>query len=201
MADASPSVPAPSPTPPGVAIRQRPPGDRWRPRRHRRNGRTAGRARKRLLAGVLLACLGFVAIAAWDRYTAPVGEKRDGPVALCSAFERRTCLIDGDTGRDNGRKWRLVSIDTPELAEPACENERAVAIAARDRLRTLLADGYRIRASGRADPHGRDLVDIELADGRDAGRVLLDEGLAQKWPNRRNVWCDRYTGMPLRPRG
>ena len=124
-----------------------------------------------------------------------------GPVALCSVLQRRTCLIDGDTGRDKGEKWRLISIDTPELSEPECDNERRLAVAARDRLRTLLADGYRIRASGRHDPHGRSLVDIELADGRDVSRILLTEGLAQKWPNRGNIWCDRYTGSPSRPRG
>jgi endonuclease YncB( thermonuclease family) len=157
--------------------------------------------RARLLFGILVACLGFAAVAAWDRFTAPVGEEREGPIALCSLFERRTCLIDGDTGRDMGRKWRLVSIDTPELSEPGCDNERVVATAARDRLRALLAGGYLIRSTGRNDPHGRDLVDIELADGRDVSRILLKEGLAQKWPNRGNIWCERYTGTPSRPRG
>jgi endonuclease YncB( thermonuclease family) len=166
--------------------------------------RAARRQRRRLwrlLGGVLIACLGFAAIAAWERFAAPRGELRNGPVAFCSVLQRRTCLIDGDTGRDNGEKWRLISIDTPELSEPECDNERRLAVAARDRLRTLLAAGYRIRASGRHDPHGRALVDIELADGRDVSAILLTEGLAQKWPNRGNIWCDRYTGSPTRPRG
>ena len=80
--------------------------------------------------------------------------------------------------------------------------ERAArAIAARNRLRALLAEGYRLRPSGRSDPHGRILVDIDLPDGRDVSRILLDEGLAQKWPNRGNVWCDRYTQVPARKRG
>lgn len=30
-----------------------------------------------------------------------------------------------------------------------------------------------------------------LPDGRDSGRVLLREGLAQLWPNKENVWCGR----------
>ncbi len=150
---------------------------------------------------LLLGCLAFIAIASFERLTAPRGELRAGPIALCSVLERRNCLIDGDTGRDNGRKWRLISIDTPELSEPACEKERVVAVAARDRLRALLADGFRIRSSGRSDPHGRELVDIELPGGGDVSRILLDEGLAQRWPNRGNVWCDRYTGNPRRPRG
>jgi len=149
----------------------------------------------------LLACIGFAAVAAWQRYNEPAGEERSGPVALCSAFEQRNCIIDGDTGRDRGQKWRLVAIDTPEISEPGCENERVLAIAARDRLQALLADGYRIRPTGRTDPHGRNLIDIELPDGRDASRLLLDEGLAQRWPNRGNIWCERYTQTPSRPRG
>ena len=181
----------------GSARSSRPP----RPVRRRRHRTIFTRARRRLIGGILLACLCFAAVAVWERLTEPKGENRVGPVALCSGFQRRTCLIDGDTGRDNGKKWRLISIDTPELSEPECENERRVGTAARDRLRDLLAGGYRIRPSGRDDPHGRSLVDIELPDGRNVSRMLLDEGLAQKWPNRGNIWCDRYTGSPSRPRG
>lgn len=179
-------------------------GRRTHGRRKSTHARRAARARGanlRFWGGVLLACLGFAAFAAWERYNQPVGDVRSGPIALCSAHQRDTCIIDGDTGRDQGQKWRLIAIDTPEISEPGCEHERVVAIAARDRLRDLLADGFRIRASGRKDPHGRNLVDIELADGRDVSRVLLDEGLAQRWPNRGNIWCDRYTGNPARPRG
>jgi endonuclease YncB( thermonuclease family) len=153
------------------------------------------------MVGVVLACLGFAAVALWQRLTEPAGEERSGPVALCWGVDDRTCLIDGDTGRDNGRKWRLISIDTPEIFEPGCENERRMAVSARNRLRALLAEGYRLRPNGRSDPHGRMLVDIELPDGRDVSRILLEEGLAQRWPNQGNIWCDRYTQAPPRSRG
>jgi endonuclease YncB( thermonuclease family) len=191
MADASHIGPAP-------AAGSRAPRRRARARRSH-----AGLSRRttRILVGIALACIGFAAIAAWQRLTEPAGETRGGPVALCAGYDDRTCLIDGDTGRDNGRKWRLIAIDTPELSEPACENERRVAVAARNRLLALLAEGYRLRPSGRSDPHGRILVDIDLPDGRDVSRILLDEGLAQKWPNRGNIWCDRYTQVPARKRG
>lgn len=168
----------------------RPAGARYSAPRRRRWRRAASDRRRRLIVGVFLACLGFAAIAAWDRYTAPVGEDRHGPIATCSAFYRSNCLIDGDTGRDGGRKWRLISIDTPELSEPACDNERRLAGEARRRLQQLMSGGYRIRPNGKIDPHGRALVDIELPDGRDVSRILLDEGLAQRWPNRGNVWCE-----------
>ncbi|MFA5900304.1 MAG: thermonuclease family protein [Hyphomicrobium sp.] len=156
---------------------------------------------RQLAIAIGLAVLAFLISAAWQYYTAPVGEDRAGPLALCNGAPKRSCLIDGDTGRDNGRKWRLISIDAPELADPACEHEMQLAIASRDRLQQLLAGGYKIRYSGRTDPHGRALVDIALPDGRDAGQILKEEGLAQKWPNRGNIWCNRFAGRTTTPGG
>ncbi len=48
---------------------------------------------------------------------------------------------------------------------------------------------YRIDWTGTNGSYGRALVRIALADGRDAGKVLLKEGLAQPWANSGNVWC------------
>jgi endonuclease YncB( thermonuclease family) len=103
-----------------------------------------------------------------------------------------TCLVDGDTGWETGRKWRLIGIDTPEMGGGAeCDQERELAIAARDRLQDLMAEGYSILWSGRNDKFGRSLVDVRTDDGRDVGNILLTEGLAQRWPNHANPWCDR----------
>ena len=145
---------------------------------------------RQLIVVAVVTAVAVLLAMAWDYFTAPVGEDRRGPIALCHSSSQRNCLIDGDTGRDNGRKWRLISIDAPELAEPQCDNERRLAIASRDRLQQLLSADYRIRPSGRDDPNGRALVDILLPDGRDVGRILIAEGLAQRWPNRGNVWCE-----------
>ena len=35
------------------------------------------------------------------------------------------------------------------------------------------------------------LAKVRLADGRDAGQVLIHEGMAQAWPNTGNRWCGR----------
>jgi endonuclease YncB( thermonuclease family) len=115
-------------------------------------------------------------------------------VEICRGGNRRarkvTCLVDGDTGWENGVKWRLDSVDTPELGRPACRNERRAGIAARDRLRDLMSGGYQIEWMGRSGTYRRKLVRIRLADGRYAGRVLIREGLAQPWPNSGNIWCN-----------
>lgn len=105
---------------------------------------------------------------------------------------RRTCLVDGDTGWLDGTKWRIEGIDAPEMDGKAeCAPEREMARASLERLKELMANGYGLRSRGRNDKYGRALVDVVLTDGRDAGRLLLAEGLAQPWPNEGNVWCGR----------
>ena len=50
------------------------------------------------------------------------------------------------------------------------------------RLQALMLGGWSMFGS-RMDTYGRRLVVVAIADGRDAGRVLIDEGLAQSSPN------------------
>jgi micrococcal nuclease len=104
---------------------------------------------------------------------------------------RATCLVDGDTGWEGGLKWRLSAVDAPEITSPGCASERQQGLAARDRLQSLMGAGYTIRWLGRTDRYNRQLVDITLRDGRDAGGVLVWEGLARIWPNGAKQWCNR----------
>jgi len=110
-------------------------------------------------------------------------------IGICN-FHRTTCLVDGDTGWQDGRKWRMLAIDTPEMADKAeCARERELAVAARDRLQILMERGYSIKWLGGNDRFGRALVTVVLPNGQDAGSVLMEEGLAQPWPNHSNPWC------------
>ncbi|WP_099865938.1 thermonuclease family protein [Pararhizobium haloflavum] len=118
------------------------------------------------------------------------------PLPVCEGGDRAarmlTCIVDGDTGWENGVKWRYDSIDTPEMPGHAeCDAEAQMAVQSRDRLRELMGDSYTINWSGDEGSYGRALVTIELADGRYAGEVLISEQLAQPWPNQGNVWCGR----------
>ncbi|MBD8555582.1 thermonuclease family protein [Rhizobium sp. CFBP 8762] len=102
-------------------------------------------------------------------------------------------MVDGDTGWQNGKKWRLLDIDTPETSRPECKAEGHTGKAALNRLAGLMANGYQLQYSGSKDRTSdrRDLVRIRLHDGRDAGEVLIQERLAQPWPNTGNIWCNR----------
>jgi micrococcal nuclease len=116
-------------------------------------------------------------------------------IDLCSGGNRAarkvTCLVDGDTGWENGVKWRLLDIDTPETSQAECAAEQAIGKRATIRLQQLMSAGYTLESSGRTDRTSdhRELLRVRLVDGRDAGSVLVDEGLAQRWPNKRNIWC------------
>nr|WP_255699786.1 thermonuclease family protein [Jiella avicenniae] len=133
-----------------------------------------------------------------DLRVPPIGAAEEGPrtaarwgaLPLCGQGKRHTCLVDGDTGWAGGTKWRLVNIDAPEISRPECPRERTIGRQATRRLQALLAAGYDLDGDGH-DRYGRELVTITLSDGRDAGAVLMAEGLAQPWPNRGNVWCGR----------
>jgi endonuclease YncB( thermonuclease family) len=169
----------------------------------------AKRDARRTGNGVQLLCIGVVAAAlgASVPFTAKMlqlaQENASSPTATAGPFKsgivicrggnrearKVTCLVDGDTGWENGIKWRLQDIDTPELNAPDCSNELRKATQARDRLRQLMNGGYQLEWTGSSGSYGRKLVHIRLKDGRYAGDVLKAEGLAQSWPNFGNMWC------------
>ncbi|MEF2549264.1 thermonuclease family protein [Aurantimonas sp. E1-2-R+4] len=116
-----------------------------------------------------------------------------GALPVCSGGDRAerklTCIVDGDTGWERGVKWRALNVDTPEISQPDCAAEKQLGLKARDRLRQLMASGYQIEWTGGRGRYGRELANVILSDGRDAGQVLIEEGLSQPWPNDGNRWC------------
>lgn len=118
-----------------------------------------------------------------------------GAVEICSGGHRAerkvTCVVDGDTIWQRGTKMRLLDIDAPETSGAECPREKALGEKAKLRLQELMGEGYRVSNSGQTDRTSdhRALVRVILRDGRDVGKELIREGLAQPWPNKGNVWC------------
>ncbi|CAB5194780.1 COG1525 Micrococcal nuclease (thermonuclease) homologs [uncultured Caudovirales phage] len=106
---------------------------------------------------------------------------------------------DGDTFKARVTVWdgievvtavRLRGVDTPEL-RGKCASEKAAALAAKERLTSLLASG-RVTLS-RVEPDkfaGR--VDAEVTvDGKAVASVLVAEGLARPYAGgARQSWCN-----------
>ncbi len=90
-------------------------------------------------------------------------------------------IIDGDTlVLQDGRKLRLIGIDTPELGYKRRPAESG-ALAAQSYLRALVKGKNRFRlkfGAEREDRHGRLLAHLFLQDGRNVQASLLQEGYA-----------------------
>jgi micrococcal nuclease len=105
-------------------------------------------------------------------------------IAVCAPppAHRVTCVVDGDTVWIAREKIRLLDIDAPEM-EGRCAAERALAVRSRDRLAVLLRSGEVTIARDGVDKYGRTLARLG-----DLGEVLVREGLARRWGDRRG-WC------------
>ncbi len=109
-------------------------------------------------------------------------------------------VVDADTIDALGERWRLTldgdtaghprGFDTPETFRPHCEAERALGQQATARLKEMVAAGGLVLcAAGRVDRYGRQLGTLS-AGGANVGTVLLEEGLARRWPEKERKWCD-----------
>jgi len=104
--------------------------------------------------------------------------------------DRHTCVVDGDTIWLNGTNLRLEAFDTPEPYNDICGGQAEVELAHRASARLLeLLNGYQWTVeTGGADRYGRVLATIRI-DGRDVGDILIQEGLARRWPDGNEFWC------------
>jgi endonuclease YncB( thermonuclease family) len=100
------------------------------------------------------------------------------------AASRGFVNYDGDTLRAT---FRIANIDAPEI-KGQCDDERRLAIKAREFTRVWLAKGrVTIKQTG-VDRYGRILALVER-NGEDLGKALIAARLARPWVGRRQPWC------------
>jgi endonuclease YncB( thermonuclease family) len=114
-------------------------------------------------------------------------------------------VIDGDTilvrariwlGQDVETRVRLFGVDAPELKAP-CEEERALARAARDFVHTRVESKRVILRDVRYDKYGRRvLARVLTPEGEDLAESLIRRGLARPYDSgTRPNWCsDKSSG-------
>ena len=154
-----------------------------------------------ILAGVAIIAVGVLGWVASDQFlqgndsTAAIvtsqraDEGRRVNIGMCGQH-RHTCVVDGDTVWLDGVNLRLQSYDTPEPYDDICGGAAEVALAKRasSRLLRLLNDNAFVVQSSGKDRYDRTLATI-LIDGRDVGDILIEEGLARRWPDGAEFWC------------
>ena len=113
-------------------------------------------------------------------------------IELCKQGQSRvTCIVDADTFWLNGEKIRAMGYDTPEPMTNICGGEREKRLAAKATVRFLeLFNTTEITIERHGmDRYGRTLAVIR-SNGRLVGDILISEGLARRYPNGREFWCD-----------
>jgi endonuclease YncB( thermonuclease family) len=122
------------------------------------------------------------------------------PTGLRSAHPAEVLrVIDGDTFEARVRIWpgtdvttriRLRGVDAAEL-HARCDDERVKAIAARDALARILAEGAVGVSSVAQDKYGgRVDADVSTAKTPDVSAAMLQRGFARAYSGgRRESWC------------
>ncbi|MCI4591371.1 thermonuclease family protein [Sphingobium sp. BYY-5] len=149
-----------------------------------------------LCLGLLLGCYGpgWVQQQGWSRVTAPTrglaADTLSADFTICHSGGGINCVIDGDTFRFRGEKYRIVDIDTPETHGPRCAAEGELGARATRRLRALLNAGpFSLAREARdTDRYGRALR-LVTRGGESVGGILVAEDLARNWDGSRHPWC------------
>lgn len=131
--------------------------------------------------------LAFALAAVCVPYAPAPAMAREGFI-LCGSKKRVNCVVDGDTLWLKRTKVRLAGIDAPELSEPRCASEAALAERATLRLLDLINAGGWVASGSRRDIYGRRLMTFTVGQ-TDLGNILVSEGLARPYRGHRQPWC------------
>ncbi|HWW59488.1 MAG TPA: thermonuclease family protein [Sphingopyxis sp.] len=121
---------------------------------------------------------------------APSRDMLTAEFGFCHSGGGRNCVVDGDTFRFEGDRYRIADIDTPETHPARCAEEASLGRAATGRLRGWLNDGpFSLESIDRdSDQYDRKLR-IVTRNGESVGDTLVEDGLARRWDGRRRPWC------------
>lgn len=131
---------------------------------------------------VLIAIFGIMLTGAAVAVPARIGRIIDGDTFSAAV------KLDGDI--EISVRVRVLGIDTPEI-HGACEYERKMAAAAREKLAEMIPPGTTVELTNVRDDKYLGRIDANVADGRgDVGARMVRAGLARKYRGgKRAGWC------------
>lgn len=97
-----------------------------------------------------------------------------GACGLAICLSAITAVVDGDTLKESGQRFRLWGLDAPEMSEAG--GQRAKAELERLTLGEPLACNHMD-----TDRYGRPVVQCYLPDGRDLACEMIASGKATEW--------------------
>jgi len=174
---------------------------RFDPRRPRSTSKRARPSRDVItplltfVAVAAVCALGWVVVDGQSPVTTAVTTtgSADGKTAhfeMCGR-DRYTCVVDGDTIWLDGVNLRLQSFDTPESYTNICGGAAEVALAKRASARLLELlnqQPFTVQTYGLDNTGKRTLATVRVQN-RDVGDILIEEGLARRWPDGDEFWC------------
>ena len=126
------------------------------------------------------------------------------PLPIQASVPTSVEWVDGESGRMNGRPFRLHAVDAPEIGSVGanvrgaeCESEIARGFEARAFM-AMLTRGKPVEmtASYGRDERGRQILDLAV-EGQDLRSAGLSKGVLQLWPEEARArgddkpeWCD-----------
>lgn len=118
---------------------------------------------------------------------------QDFDSSAVTSNERATIKpVDGDTFHYNGKKIRVMTIDTPEPSKygnAECPAEAKLRDKASEFTKDIIMTrAIKIEWSGKEDRYGRALAKVRVGD-RYLGDMLIEAGLAKPWRGRQVDWC------------
>ena len=145
------------------------------------------------VGGILLFGLGIAALTVGVSVATILYERPDAPTPSarfdqCYTASGPNCVVDGDTIKVAGTKITIAGIDTPQIQDAVCGDERTKGIAAAVRLAALLNGGKVTIGRAFHDDYGREVRKVKV-DGDDVGNAMIGAGVAREFDGSKPDWC------------
>jgi endonuclease YncB( thermonuclease family) len=103
---------------------------------------------------------------------------------------------DADTIKSNGKTYRLMGYDAPEIIRAKSDHERALGKRAAERLRELVAppNKVKLKPSGELDRYNRYLAQLFI-NGRDVKLIAIEEGWGVPFNGEKRKQRPDWSGM------